>query len=583
MIFESRNANIACVLSICTAILWGGPSRFIPGYKDSLPVAQTKQGLARGDTWMSRDRKYFSSFRGIPYAKQPIGDRRFRVPESLDEDDAWDGVIDFNRELPSCIQKHPVIPGWYSGREDCLMLSVFTPDLKPATPLPVIVHIHGGGFVTNSGTSSVAGPAFLMDEDVIMVSINYRLGIFGFLSLETDDAPGNLGLWDQRMALVWVRNNIEYFGGDPDKVTILGMSAGSMSVHYHLLSPQSQGLYHRAIMQSGNALSTYVKLNQPPSYYSKAIAHEVGCGDSHNILECLQALPASTIAQHVMKFDECSLRSDIGLVFPGPWVPIVDDFASEPFVPAHPETLLKQDKVSKVPVMLGHNKEDGLFWTSRITYDENYWKSFMDNWDTCGPINILGLDKASITEEDLKFTNELVEKYNKKPVSSITPENLTDIITDGLFGLSTHKVSQHLVRGGNKSVFKYLFAYSGTTSLCDPFMMSAWKTLWYFTVRIWRLPQLIPSPKPGACHADDIFYLFQFTPIFEMISSEEDLFVSRSMVKMWRNFANSGNPTIDPDNPWRPAHKSAENEYFVIDKNFGMQTREEMKRLKHWD
>ena len=86
------------------------------------------------------------------------------------------------------------------------------------------------------------GPANLMDEDIVMVSINYRLGIFGFLSLENDDAPGNLGLWDQRMALVWVRNNIAYFGGDPEKVTIMGQSAGSMSVNYHLLSPQSQEL-----------------------------------------------------------------------------------------------------------------------------------------------------------------------------------------------------------------------------------------------------------------------------------------------------------------------------------------------------
>lgn len=581
MIFESRNANIACVLSICTAILWGGPSRFIPGYKDSLPVAQTKQGLARGDTWMSRDRRYFSAFRGIPYAKQPVEKRRFRVTESLDEDDTWDGVIDFNRELPECVQKNPLIPGFYGGREDCLKLSVFSPDLKPESLLPVIVNFHGGGFVANSGSSSIQGPANLMDEDIVMVSINYRLGIFGFLSLENDDAPGNLGLWDQRMALVWVRNNIAYFGGDPEKVTIMGQSAGSMSVNYHLLSPQSQGLFHRAIMISGTALSTFTKSNQPPKFYAKGIAEEVGCGESHNILECLQALPAKTIAQHTLKFDECSLRSDLGLLFPGPWVPIVDDFASEPFLPAHPETLLKQDKVSKVPIMLGHNKEDGLFFTSRAIYDANYWKNFTDNWETCGPINILGLDKASITEKDIKFTNELVEKYNKKPVSSITPENLTDIITDGLF--STHKVSQHLVKGGNKLVFKYLFAYSGTTSVCDMMLMSAWKTLWFFTVRIWRLPQLIPSLKPGTCHADDIFYLFQFVPIFETIPSEDDQIVSRNMVRMWTKFAETGNPTIDPDNPWRPVHKSAEYEYFVIDKNIGMQTREEMKRLKHWD
>ena len=121
-----------------------------------------------------------------------------------------------------------------------------------------------------------------MDQDVVLVTMNYRLGILGFLSLETDDAPGNLGLWDQREALVWVKKNIRYFGGDPGKVTIFGESAGSMSVNFHLLSPQSRGLFHRAILQSGTAISPYTKLNRRPGSYSNEIVKNVVCDQSDN-------------------------------------------------------------------------------------------------------------------------------------------------------------------------------------------------------------------------------------------------------------------------------------------------------------
>lgn len=189
--------------------------------------------------------------------------------------------------------------------------------MKPESPLPVMVFIHGGGFVVgNSGTIS-QGPAFLMDEDVILVSISYRLGILGFLSLETDEAPGNLGMWDQRQALIWVRQNIASFGGDPDKVTILGESAGSMSVHYHVLSPQSRGLFTGAIMQSGTALSPYTNLMREPGHYARRVADLVGCGETDNTLRCLQAVPVSSLYDHLFAFDECAMRADIGLTYPG--------------------------------------------------------------------------------------------------------------------------------------------------------------------------------------------------------------------------------------------------------------------------
>ena len=152
---------------------------------------------------------------------------------------------------------------------------------------------------------------------IILIIIICRLGVFGFLSLETEEAPGNLGLWDQRQALLWVRHNIASFGGDPDQVTIFGVSAGSMSVHYHLVSPRSRGLFHAAIMQSGTATSPYTRINRPARDYSAQLAAALGCGDSDNILACLQAAPANAIHDQLFMFDECSVRRDMGLTFPG--------------------------------------------------------------------------------------------------------------------------------------------------------------------------------------------------------------------------------------------------------------------------
>ena len=265
---------------------------------------------------MSRDGRYFSVFRGIPYAKPPVGDLRFRPPEPLDEHDNWEGFINFNRDMETCYQVNSRL-GVHVGSENCLQLNVYTPDVSPSSPLPVMVYIHGGGFVSFTGASAIQGPGFFMDHDVVLVSVNYRLGIFGFLSLETDDVPGNLGLWDQTMALNWVKQNIAKFGGDPRKVTIFGESAGSMSVNYHLLSRQSRGLFHRAIMQSGTAISPYTRLNKSPRYYAEKLADNVGCGQSDNILKCLQSTPAKQLYQHMQMFDECSLRADYGLTYPG--------------------------------------------------------------------------------------------------------------------------------------------------------------------------------------------------------------------------------------------------------------------------
>lgn len=171
--------------------------------------------------------RYFS-WKGIPYAEPPVGDRRFRAPVAHA---GWSGVWDGSEHGESCPSS-----GWLSdktGDEDCLFLNIYTTTL--INRKPVMVWIHGGSFTGGDGDTLMYGPDFLVMEDVVIVTINYRLGVLGFMSTGDQHAPGNYGMKDMILALQWLRDNILNFGGDPDNVTVFGESAGGVAVHCEFL------------------------------------------------------------------------------------------------------------------------------------------------------------------------------------------------------------------------------------------------------------------------------------------------------------------------------------------------------------
>eukprot|EP00092_Neocalanus_flemingeri_P017124 GFUD01018520.1.p1 GENE.GFUD01018520.1~~GFUD01018520.1.p1 ORF type:complete len:581 (-),score=109.13 GFUD01018520.1:68-1810(-) len=577
MLFDSWQANLLLFFSISTIVLWNGPARLVPGYKDGLPVAKTKQGLARGDMWTSRDGRYFNVFRGIPYAKIPTGERRFKPPEPLDAKDRWEGAKDFNWEMPHCYQVD-MITGFHIGREDCLKLSVFTPEMSPETPLPVMVWIHGGGFVIGDSGTAITGPHYFMDQDVVLVTLHYRLGPLGFLSLGNEKIAGNQGLWDQRMALQWVKRNIKSFGGDPKKVTIFGESAGSMAVNFHLLSPQSKGLFSKAIMQSGTALSTFIKSSKHSARDGHKFAEAVGCRKETEIVECLQTVPLKSLYASLLMFDQdCPLREDVGLAFLGPWKPSVDSFIEKPFLPKDPEDILKNGEDNNVPAIVGFNQEDGLLFTTRFLKDPDIGHSFIENQKICGPIYFLGKEKELINEKDIEQSERLIQSYSNSETNATFAE-LTDLFTDSVFGVGSHKLSNYLVEN-KRRVFKYIFSYSGSSSLGDFFSDTLLEKAYYFLSRIVRL---YPTRGLGACHADDLIYLFQMTPIINMIPSSADRKVSEDLVKMWVNFARRGDPNSEGEQNWKQADLENEFDYFVIDEHSRMETRKELKRFENW-
>lgn len=211
----------------------------------------------------------------------------------------WPG--NYSATIPStrCIGFHP-FEGVF-GVEDCLYLNIYRPALRSKRLLSTIIWIHPGPL--HFKPFDHYGPEYLMNREIIYVDVNFRLGPFGFLSTEDDIVPGNMGMKDQVMALKWISENIKYFGGDPNKVTLSGGSGGGGCVHYHMLSPMSAGLFQRAISLGGAALNQALQTPYPLKN-AKIFADSVGCPNSDNLqmVTCLKSRSAKSLTQALLKF-----------------------------------------------------------------------------------------------------------------------------------------------------------------------------------------------------------------------------------------------------------------------------------------
>ena len=257
-------------------------------------LVSTSLGLVQGSEGKTEVGTPYAKYTKVPYAEPPTGVLRLRDPVSKK---AWSAELDATQVSPACLQFESLGgANTVKGQEDCLYLNIYTPNPADTEDLkPVLLWIHGGAF-TQGDANSLTNPEYLLDEDVVFVSIHYRLGLLGFLAVENSaDLTGNLGLKDQQEALRWVQRNIAFFGGDPDKVTIFGESAGAVSVHDHILSPTGKGLFRAAILQSGTALVSYEKnIQKTIEKDGLKMLKRLGCAEVKNKLDCLQLLDAKT-------------------------------------------------------------------------------------------------------------------------------------------------------------------------------------------------------------------------------------------------------------------------------------------------
>nr|WP_050899584.1 carboxylesterase family protein [Mycolicibacterium rhodesiae] len=258
---------------------------------DDPGVVRTESGAVRGT--VSADHRLFA---GIPYAAPPVGALRWQPPAPVAQ---WSGFRDATQPGPRCIQDASNDVDRSETSEDCLTLNVWTPP-PTGEPRPVMVWIHGGSFINGSGDIYNAR-RLASRGDMVVVTINYRLGALGFLAhpaLGPAGDVGNYGLADQQAALRWVHDNIAAFGGDPDKVTIAGESAGGMAVCDHLVAPGSAGLFNAAIVQSGPCQAQYDLPTAERT--SEKYAADAGCGDPATVAACLRGLPPERLQTPVL-------------------------------------------------------------------------------------------------------------------------------------------------------------------------------------------------------------------------------------------------------------------------------------------
>ena len=291
------------------------------GHEQEGAVVATWLGRVQGVEGETSRGSPYVRFNRMPYAEAPVGPLRLRDPVAKLP---WRGVLDGAAATPKCPQTD-LLTGNATGQEDCLFLNIYTPRLPElgifSTSLkPVMLWIHGGGFTLGDATE-LTNPELLVDEDVVFVAIQYRLGLLGWLARENDPVlPGNLGLKDQQEAMRWVQRNIAFFGGDPRKVTIFGESAGAISAHLHILSPAARNLFRAAILQSGTALMGYERLVHTPKAKSgEEAVRALGCQE--DTLACLQDLDLGTFLEPV------------GLIGDQQWL---DSAAAQPVLPFNP-------------------------------------------------------------------------------------------------------------------------------------------------------------------------------------------------------------------------------------------------------
>ncbi|RXG68209.1 Venom carboxylesterase-6 [Armadillidium vulgare] len=298
-----------------------------------------------------------SIYRAPYYVETCVCLRRREDPVPLA---SWDGTLNGTKMPASCLQTlffptnyEDGLQSSISGKEDCLYLNVFTHATNELDrKFPVMAYIHGGGFV--GGEAKEYLPHVLMNKEIVLVVIQYRLGIFGFLSTEDSVIPGNMGLKDQQLALKWVKENIEPFGGDSNNITIFGESAGGASVHFQVLSPGSKGLFNRAIIQSGNSLCPWA-MTKNHRKFAIETGREFNCSidlGTEKYLECMQFV-------HPYYLTIAGAKTNILGSGPVYTLPRVDGV----FINEVPELLMKKGKYNKVDIIAGITKHEGGFYS----------------------------------------------------------------------------------------------------------------------------------------------------------------------------------------------------------------------------
>ncbi|XP_012256600.2 esterase FE4-like [Athalia rosae] len=493
------------------------------------PLVTVKQGTLRGVEIRSVLGTPFSAFRGIPYAAPPVGELRFRDPQPAEP---WIGIRDATEEGSKCAQESYLAKELIVGEDDCLYLNVATTSLTGSKP--VMVWVHGGAFIVGDGGFALFSPDYLMESsNIVYVAMTYRVGILGFLNLDHEVAPGNMGLKDQVAALQWVKENISQFGGDPNNVTIFGASAGGASVHYLLLSPLAKGLFHKGIVESGVVLNPWANIEETISHTHRLVSIlGKDLTDPKEIVEFLRTVPHSelVIAQQKMLTEEDKhfLRYQ--------FLPTIDNKSIRPFV--HTDSF--EEFVNQgidVPVIIGYASHEGIYLLRGMN-DEQYAKLDGD-FESMVPQDLARRSPSKVKE----IARAIRDYYfGDKKITADLIDNYVQFAGDYYFVRGVHKVIDIQVKK-KAPVYLYQFSFLSNNSLYKS---------------IFRLQN-----TRGVTHAGEVEYLFYATVFKERIKLDPDsieTLIRRRFVRMWTDFAATGNPTPIVDDlitvEWKPVNRT---------------------------
>jgi para-nitrobenzyl esterase len=479
---------------------------------DSGPIS----GELDGDVW---------TYLGIPYAAPPVGELRWKEPQPVA---AWEDVLPCDDFGPACPQPpwpYPVISGIMEvgmTSEDCLYLNVWTPAASPDESMPVMVWIYGGGFTTGASNIPIYDGRHLAEKGVVVVSFNYRVGPFGFmahplLSAESPDGvSGNYGMLDQISALEWVQENIEVFGGDADNVTIFGESAGGASVCNLMVSPLAEGLFDRAIVQSGGFLDFGMPAGddggtlQDAEMTGEKIAGDLGVADDEDALAVLREKTSQEILEAASEQTSALGMMDMG--------PVVDGWA----LPDKPSALFAAGAQQNVPLLIGTNADEGAYFAPEMTMQQYQlmlsfiYGEYADR--------VFALFPADSDEQVQPAFVRLMTEMGFAAGSRFAASSMTEVEAPA-------------------------YLYEFTKSSSDP-----------------RLEGL------GAFHGIEITYVFgNADQVPQVTPSEEDIALSEAMMDYWVNFATNGDPNGQGLAQW-PAYSSEIDRYQELGSTIATQT-----------
>ncbi|XP_073496753.1 bile salt-activated lipase-like [Phyllobates terribilis] len=481
----------------------------------SLGVVYTEGGFVEGTNKKIGiiSPSFLDIYKGIPFAAPP------RILEKAEKHPGWSGTLKAKNYKSRCLQT-TLSQTDTRGETDCLYLNIWVPQpgKSVSTNLPVMVWIYGGAFLMGSADGANVLNNYLYDGEelalrgnVIVVTFNYRLGPLGFLSTGDSNIPGNYGLWDQHMAIAWVKRNIAAFGGNPDNITIFGESAGAASVSLQTLSPYNVGLVKRAISQSGVGLCPWA-IQQDPLRGAKQVASRVGCpvDDTAALAKCLRATDPRTVTL-AYKLELGNLEYPV--VHYLTFSPVIDG----DFIPDDPLYLFHN--AADIDYLAGVNNMDGHMFAGVDLAVINEPLKKISVAEVQKLVQDLTLPKGTLGS-DLAY-DLYTSSWGPSPAQELMKRTVIDAETDYIFLVpSQEAIARHSMNARTGKTYSYLFSHAS------------------------RMP-IYPS-WVGADHADDLQYIFG-NPFQNLVAYRpQDRDVSGAMIAYWTNFAATGDPNQGP-------------------------------------